>query len=210
MFAVVRGVVAGQAVGVVGLDAGEVGEQRRVAGGVADRVGRVGGPGEAEVGLVELEVEQAAHERRVAVDVVGADHREDRLQRGVRADRAGEQQLVDAQIRRPVGADPPVGVRQVGGPVEDLDRVLLLDRVEQPPAAVASRRCRGRPRRPRCIRAGRGSCPTPPVDAPLVGAAADPGAARSALTLAVRRHRQQDGERSLGRLRPTPWSDRSR
>ena len=36
-----RRVVGGQPVGVVGLDAGEVGEQRRVAGRVVERVDRV-------------------------------------------------------------------------------------------------------------------------------------------------------------------------
>ena len=39
-----RRVIAGQPVDVVGLDPGEVGEQRRVARRVADRVGRVAAP----------------------------------------------------------------------------------------------------------------------------------------------------------------------
>ena len=92
----------------------------------------------------------------------------------MRAHGAGEQQLVDPQVGRPVGADPPVGVRQMRGPVEDLDRVLLLDGVEQAPAAVGV--------------AGAADVlddldvPAlgqvvvgPPVAAPLPGEAADPG-----------------------------------
>ena len=193
-----RGVIRGQAVGVVGLDAAEVRQHRRVARRVGDRVGRVQAGGQPEVGLGELEVEQAAHERRVAVDVVGADHREDRLERRVAADRAGKQQLVDPEVRRPVGADAPVGMRQVSRPVQDLDRVALLDRIEQAPAAVRVAgaadvlddldvaaldqvvvRAAGRARAARRGRRAR--------------------AARPALALAVRRHRQQHGERSLGR-----------
>ena len=183
---------------MVGLDAAEVRQHRRVARRVGDRVARVQDAGQPEVGLGEFEVEQAAHERRVAVDVVGADHREDRLERRVAANRAGKQQLVDPEVRRSVRAHAPVGMRQVSRPVQNLDRVPLLNRIEQAPAAVrvtgasdvlddldvaaldqvvvrAARRARaaGRGRRAR--------------------------AARPALTLAVRRHRHQHGERALGR-----------
>ena len=131
-----RRVIAGQPVDVVGLDRGEIGEQGRIAGRVSNRVGRVLGSGEPQVGLAELEVEHSAHERRVPVYVVCADHREGGLQRRMPADGAREQQLIDPQVRRPVGADPPVGLRQTRSPMEHPDRVLLLDGVKEPPAAV--------------------------------------------------------------------------
>src|SRR3954447_14949747 len=82
---------------------------------------------------VELRAGHAAHEREVAVDVVGGDDREPRLQRRVAAlggQRVRRHELVEAHVRGAVEPDPAVAVGQLGRPVDELGAVLALLRVE--------------------------------------------------------------------------------
>ena len=94
------------------------------------RVDDVEQPVDPAVGPHGAQVRHAAHRRRVAVEVARGHHREDRLERRVRPDRGRGEQLVDRQVGHPEHADAPVGVGQLGRPVDQLHSVLRLPRAE--------------------------------------------------------------------------------
>ncbi len=85
-----------------------------------------------DVQRAELDVDQPAVERGVAVQIVGRDDREDRLDRRVRPELANRQQLVDPEVGVAVQADLAVGVGQLGRPAHQRGAVLLLGGVEEP------------------------------------------------------------------------------
>ena len=151
------------------------------------RVDDVEQPVDPAVRPHRAQVRRPAHRRRVAVEVARRHDREDRLERRIRPDSGGGEQLVDRQVGHPEHADPPVGVGQLGCPVDELNPVLRLPCAEH-------------------LEGTAGDAAPPDVDhhldvAPLDqirgGAAADLGGRWRGL-LAVRRHRHQHGERPGG------------
>ena len=89
-----------------------------------------------EEDAAELGVQQAAVEGGVAVDVVGGDDREHRLQRRAGPEVGGGEQLVDPQVG---GAERPHLAARMGElrrPADELRAVLALDRVEDAPRAL--------------------------------------------------------------------------
>ena len=151
------------------------------------RVDDVEQPVDPAVGPYRAQVRRPAHRRGIAIEVARGHHREDRLERRIRPDSRGGEQLVDRQVGHPEHADPSVGVGQLGCPVDQLNPVLRLPGAEH-------------------LEGTAGDAAPPDVDhhldvAPLDqirgGAAADLGGRRRGL-LAVRRHRHQHGERPGG------------
>ena len=90
------------------------------------RVDDVEQPVDPTVGPHRAQVRRPAHRRCVAVEVARRHHREDRFERRIRPDSGGGEQLVDRQVGHPEHADPPVGVGQLGCPVDELNAVLRL------------------------------------------------------------------------------------
>ncbi len=96
---------------------------------------RVQAAGQGEVEARELDVREAAGERRVLVDVVARDDREHRLDvSGARVHGGGE--LVDPEVGRAEQADVAVRVGEGCRPVDERRAVGPLDRIEQAPLAL--------------------------------------------------------------------------